>query len=99
MVQKHKRILDAHNRRMQAAIDELNKSRARELDRLHQNHENAKKQMAGVKKSELAPFAKLEKKQAQRKGEFGRGGQSSVMSAQMMHKEGPPSIPSAKEDD
>ena len=96
---KHTRIIEAHNRRMQAAIDELNKSRAKELDRLHHNHENAMKQMEGVKKSELAPFAKLEKKGAQRKGEVGRASQGSQGNPRLTHKEGPPSIPSVREDD
>ena len=61
-MQKHKKEREAHNKRTQTAMTELEKEKSKKIDKLKQECNNVKKQTENAQKIELAQLSKAEKK-------------------------------------
>lgn len=92
--QKHKKEKEAHEKRVQTAFEELDIERNKEINRITQNHLNLQKQMSNAQKKELAKLSKSKVINPGRSSHV-----STTLQGSVAHQEGPPSIPSAQEND
>lgn len=97
LIQKHKKEREAHEKRVQSAFNELNIERNKEISRLTQNYQNLKNQMSNAQKIDIVKITKQNKISPILANSTSQ--QSKVLQLNVAHQEGPPSIPSANEND